>query len=119
MVIWIWFQDEAGTSAEAKRVLHDVYGVVSLGDQKRRGSDRMAACMILQRFLDHFNTARTARARAFSPKLNANTPDFALHMAMAMQMQASGRRSDGAQALLDRLPRDDPYVILPAREARQ
>ena len=51
--VFLW--DEAGTSAEAKRVLRDVHGVNtdSIGAQKRRGSDRMAACLILQRFLNY------------------------------------------------------------------
>ena len=58
--VFLW--DEAGTSQESRAVLRDVHDVTTRSAQKRRGADKMAACLILQRFLDHFNRVRRTAA---------------------------------------------------------
>ncbi len=115
----VFYWDEAGTSQEARRMFEDVHRVMKFSDQKRRGSDKIAACLVLQSFLDHFNRVRDAMSRtsfansSTSPlSLALPSSPSALHAAMSMQLQAS-RRVGGGAALIDQLPRNDPYVVLP------
>lgn len=113
----VFFWDEAGTSQEARRMFENVHRVMKFSDQKRRGSDKIAACLVLQSFLDHFNRVRDSMSRSsfanssLSPSSLPSSPS-ALHAAMSMQLQAS-RRASGGASLIDQLPRNDPYVALP------
>ena len=108
LLAYLW--DEMGSSKECGAYLQSDRGSISLAQQKRLGSDKIAACLVLQRFLDHMNGLRMRSSGGSSVENLLLSSKF-------FQRDAAVLNND--ISWISQIPVTDKYVIRSSQSSRR